>query len=212
MLGHQLVLCDVDEQILLNKDLYTALGTIGDACRAAQESNGHTRHGLYGDHDAGVEGTVDKMGHVVAQLLHSDVLVCVELDPDGTDIGLGVRVLLCRGVGVLCEHIFGGLAGEVEARTAGKRSVLGPRDGHGLAHTQARRPRAHISWRTLRATWSCRLRQSCSPLCTVSAQSMVFQSACATHPVVHHLLGCPPDSPQANKRRAVLFAFHVCRR
>jgi hypothetical protein len=32
---------------------------------------------------------------------------------------LGVWVLLGRGVGVLCEHVFGGLARKVEARTAG---------------------------------------------------------------------------------------------
>jgi len=119
VLGHQFVLCDVDQQILLDKDLHTALGAVGDACRAAEESKGHTRHGLYGDHDAGVEGAVDEMGHVVAQLLHSNVLVGVELDPDGADVGLGLGVLLGRGIGIPSEHVFGGLAGEVEARTAG---------------------------------------------------------------------------------------------
>jgi hypothetical protein len=92
-----------------------------------------------------VERSVDKMRHVVSQLLHSDVLVGVEFDPDGTDVGLRVRVLLGRSIGVLCEGFFGGLAREVEARTAGKRSVLGPRQADGIAHTQARRLRAHIA-------------------------------------------------------------------
>jgi hypothetical protein len=65
---------------------------------------------------------------------------------------LGVWVLLGRGISVLCEHIFGGLAGEVEARTAGQRSVLRPRHGHSMAHTRARHLRAHISLRTPQAT------------------------------------------------------------
>lgn len=129
MLGYKLVLCDVDQQVLLDKDLYAALGTVGDARGAAEKSNSHTGHGLDGDHDSGVEGAVDQMCHVLAQLLHAHVLVGIELDPDGTDAGGGVGILLGRGVGVLCEHFLGGLAGKVEARAAASGLVLARGEG-----------------------------------------------------------------------------------
>jgi hypothetical protein len=118
VLGHQFVLGDVDQEILLDENFHTAWRCFAQACATAQEAEGHACHGLNGEHDTGVEVSVDQVLHVVAQMLQAGVFVAVELDPDGADGGLRVRFLLRWGGGVLEEHLFAGLAGEVEARAA----------------------------------------------------------------------------------------------
>jgi hypothetical protein len=133
MFWNQLVLGDVDQKILLDKHLHTALGSVAQALDTAQKSESHARHGLNGNHDARVKLSVDQVIHVVAQLLQAGVFVAVKLDPDGADGGLGVGILLRRGRRVLDEHLFAGLAGKVEARAAAE-SQYGPEGPLALSH------------------------------------------------------------------------------
>src|SRR5690242_1068519 len=58
------------------------------------------------------------MLHVLTQLLQTDVLIAVELDPNAADRRSRFRVLLGRYGGVFGEHLLARLAGEVEARAA----------------------------------------------------------------------------------------------
>ena len=103
MLGHELVVGDVDEQVLLLEGLDHARQHSGD------DLEGRGRDGDLGDEDAGHE----VVGvHVLAEgphLLDADGLVVGEFHPNGPD-GRGSGV----GEGVLFDHERGGVGLEGE--------------------------------------------------------------------------------------------------
>lgn len=79
VLGHELVMGDVDQQILLLKGLDDGGQHDGD------DLQGRGRDGCLGDEDAGVEIVlIDVLGKL-SHLLDPDGRVGAELDPDGPD-------------------------------------------------------------------------------------------------------------------------------
>ena len=118
MCGYQLVLRDVDLQVLLQEHLHAALGSLSQSRRCAQGSHGHTRQRLDDDHDARVISAADEVVDEVAQVLHAESFVAVELDPQGSDLSFRARVFRGSGRCVLCDGLVGGYSGEVHLSAA----------------------------------------------------------------------------------------------
>ena len=96
MRGHQLVMRDVDQQILLLERL-DDVGLDG-----GNDLQGGGRDGCLRDEDAGVEFVlVDVLGEG-AHLFDADAGVGAEFDPDGADLGERVRLGLGGEGGVFC--------------------------------------------------------------------------------------------------------------
>lgn len=117
VLGHQLVLGDVDQQVLLEKGLE---GGVDAGPGAHGPARGRGERGL-GHEDADL---VVVLGAEVGEFLHgagTDATgLGAELDPDGA--ALGGRVGVGRGGrrGVLLDHVGGGAGGELHLAAAGK--------------------------------------------------------------------------------------------
>lgn len=98
MLGNQLVLGDVDEQILLGEKLNSD-GQVGRLLHSRSAGSGH------GNVDAGIVVAIVKELSEGAQVLDTDGGLCAEFDVDCADGGfLRFRTGLCWERSVLCLH------------------------------------------------------------------------------------------------------------
>lgn len=102
VLGHQLVVRDVDEQVVLQEAL-----NLGQALEAGERLARRGRQGHVGDHDAALEVVVHHVLCEVADLRDAKRVGVEELDVDGPAIGRRVGVGLGRGRRGLAEHGFG---------------------------------------------------------------------------------------------------------
>lgn len=114
MLGHELVVGNVDQQVFLQEAL--DLGVLrGDGHDLA----GLGRKGDGGDEDAGFELVVGAVGDELLHDGHADgALFGAELDPDGAAFGNGVGVGGRGRGGELFNHGFRGAGGKLELGAA----------------------------------------------------------------------------------------------
>lgn len=101
--GHELVVGNVDEQVVLEEAL-----NLGEVLDRSERLAGGRGQGDVGDHDARLVVVGNGVLGKLADLGDAKLLVGEELDPDGAAVGRRVRVGLGRGRGVLAEH---GVAG-----------------------------------------------------------------------------------------------------
>jgi len=115
VLGHKLVVRNVDEQILLEKALN----------ERELRGDGHDLAGLRGEGDGGNQnaGLEVVLGAVLDKLLHhanaDRGLFRAELNPDRAALRLRVGVLRGRWRGELLDHCFAGASGELHLCAAG---------------------------------------------------------------------------------------------
>lgn len=112
--GHELVVGDVDEQVILEEALN--LGEVLD--RGERLARGgrqrHVRH-----HDTRLVVVGDGVLGKLPDLRDAKLLVGEELDPDGAAVGHGVRVGVGGGGSVLAQHGVGRAGGELKLAAAG---------------------------------------------------------------------------------------------
>lgn len=127
MAGHELVVGDVDQQVLLEEalDLGQVLdGGEGLACRGGQ--------GAVGDHDSRLVLVGDDVLGEVADLTDAEGRVAEELDPDGAAVGGGIGVGVGLWGGVFSEHGVAGASRELElAATDAREQRLARKLSHG---------------------------------------------------------------------------------
>ena len=125
--GHEVVVGDVDEQVLLDEGLDDGRQHDG------RHLHGRRRQRLLRDQDARVEAVLLQVLREVAHLLDAQRVVLGELDPDRADgwgrLGVAGRALRR----VLGDHGGGGVGLERQARAARKRFRWGLEE-EGIVH------------------------------------------------------------------------------
>lgn len=114
VLGHELVVGDVDQQIFLEEalDLGVLRGDRHDLAGLGGQRDG-------GDEDAGFELVIGAVGDEFLHDRDTDgTLLGAELDPDGAAFGSGVGVGGRGRGGELFDHGFGGTGGELKLGAA----------------------------------------------------------------------------------------------
>lgn len=115
--GHELVVGDVDEEVVLEEAL-----NLGEVLDRGERLAGGGGEGHVGDHDARLVVVGDGVLGKLADLGHAKLLVGEELDPDGAAVGGRVRVGVGGGRGVLAHHRVGRAGGELKLAAAGRKS------------------------------------------------------------------------------------------